>query len=66
MNLDKENVDFVDGIMCDIVILGLDSDVVTYTLDFFDVIFKMGEKFIKEGKMYIDIMDVDIMCMECM
>ena len=65
-NPDKENVDFVDGIMRDIATLGLDPDVVTYTSDSFDAILKMGEKLIKEGKMYIDTTDVDTMRTERM
>lgn len=65
-NPDKENVDFVDGIMRDIATLGLDQDVVTYTSDSFDAILAMGEKLIKEGKMYIDTTDVDTMRTERM
>jgi glutamyl-tRNA synthetase len=60
-NPDKENDDFVEGIMKDIATLGLDADVVTYTSDSFDAILEMGEKLIKEGKMYIDTTDVDTM-----
>ena len=65
-NPDKENNDFVDGIMQDIKTLGLDPDVVTYTSDSFDAILKMGEKLLKEGKMYIDTTDVDTMRSERM
>ena len=65
-NPDKENDDFVEGIMRDIKTLGLDPDVVTYTSDSFDAILAMGEKLIKEGKIYIDTTDVDTMRTERM
>ena len=65
-NPDKENDDFVEGIMKDIKTLGLDPDIVTYTSDSFDLIIEMGTKLIKEDKMYIDTTDVDTMRTERM
>lgn len=53
-NPSKEKDEFVDNILDDCKILGLDPDVITYTSDSFPRILEIGTKLIKEGQMYID------------
>ena len=60
-NPDKEKQDFVDNILKDCATLGLDYDKLTYTSDSFPQILKLGDKMMKEGKLYVDTTPVDKM-----
>ena len=60
-NPSKEKDEFVDNILRDCEILGLEPDMVTYTSDSFEQILDMGTRLIKEGKMYIDDTPIDKM-----
>ncbi|CAH1412031.1 unnamed protein product [Lactuca virosa] len=50
----KESNEFVDNILIDIGTLGIKFEKITYTSDYFPNLMEMAEKFIKEGKAYVD------------
>ncbi|CAH1412042.1 unnamed protein product [Lactuca virosa] len=50
----KESNEFVDNILRDIGTLGIKYEKITYTSDYFSNLMEMAEKFIKEGKAYVD------------
>ena len=60
-NPSKEKQDFVDNILKDCATLGLDYDKLTYTSDSFPQILKLGDKMMKEGKLYVDTASVEKM-----
>ena len=60
-NPDKEKQDFVDNILKDCATLGLDYDKLTYTSDSFPQLVKLGDKMMKEGKLYVDTTPVEKM-----
>ena len=53
-NPSKEKTEFVDAIKKDIEWLGFDWFEIHYASDFFDVIYNLAVKLIKDGKAYVD------------
>lgn len=58
-NPTKEDVEYTDAIMKDILWLGFKWDKVLYASDYFDVIHESAIKLIKLGKAYVDDMSAD-------
>eukprot|EP00239_Pterosperma_sp_CCMP1384_P010909 CAMPEP_0197860068 /NCGR_PEP_ID=MMETSP1438-20131217/35197_1 /TAXON_ID=1461541 /ORGANISM="Pterosperma sp., Strain CCMP1384" /LENGTH=720 /DNA_ID=CAMNT_0043476801 /DNA_START=19 /DNA_END=2181 /DNA_ORIENTATION=- len=65
-NPSKESDEFQQSIIEDLAKLGIVGDMVTHTSDHFDKLLEVGEKLIKEGKMYIDNTPVEQMRAERM
>ncbi|EZF70846.1 glutamate-tRNA ligase, partial [Trichophyton soudanense CBS 452.61] len=60
-NPSKENAEFQDSILHDLELLGITPDKVTYSSDYFDVMFDLCTKFISNGKAYADNTDKETM-----
>ncbi|RCH98775.1 hypothetical protein CU097_014712 [Rhizopus azygosporus] len=56
-NPSKEKTEFEESIKEDLALIGVDSSVVTHTSDYFDQMYEMAVKMIKEGKAYCDDTD---------
>lgn len=50
----KEKGEFVESILEDLKTLGITWSRLTYTTDYFDMMFDLIRKLIKEGKAYVD------------
>ncbi|KAF9300120.1 hypothetical protein BGZ74_008278 [Mortierella antarctica] len=53
-NPTKEKVEYEHSIKEDLLLIGIDSSVVSYTSDYFDTIYNYAIQLIKEGKAYAD------------
>ncbi|KAF9206558.1 hypothetical protein BGZ49_002227 [Haplosporangium sp. Z 27] len=53
-NPSKEKLEYEQAIREDLLLIGIDSSVVTYTSDYFDQIYQYAIQLIKEGKAYCD------------
>ncbi|RLV92503.1 Glutamate-tRNA ligase cytoplasmic [Spathaspora sp. JA1] len=53
-NPTKEKQEFQDSIIEDLALLGVKGDVVSYSSDYFDQMYELAVKMIKEGKAYCD------------
>lgn len=53
-NPSKEKVEFQDSIIADLATLGIKGDKITYSSDYFDQMYDLAIKLIKEGKAYCD------------
>ncbi|EMG47348.1 GUS1 Glutamate--tRNA ligase [Candida maltosa Xu316] len=53
-NPTKEKVEFQDSIIEDLKLLGIKGDKITYSSDYFDVMYDLAVKLIKDGKAYCD------------
>ncbi|KAF9281767.1 hypothetical protein BGZ68_006438 [Mortierella alpina] len=53
-NPTKEKAEYEHSIKEDLLLIGIDSSVVTYTSDYFDKIYEYALQLIKEGKAYCD------------
>ncbi|KAG9327404.1 hypothetical protein KVV02_005980 [Mortierella alpina] len=53
-NPTKEKAEYEHSIKEDLLLIGIDSSVVTYTSDYFDKIYQYALQLIKEGKAYCD------------
>lgn len=53
-NPSKEKVEFQDSIIEDLALLGIKGDQVTYSSDYFDQMYELALKMIKEGHAYCD------------
>jgi len=53
-NPSKEKVEFQDSIIEDLKLLGIEGDQTTYSSDYFDHMYDLAVKLIKEGKAYAD------------
>eukprot|EP01107_Rhizomastix_libera_P007585 TRINITY_DN22606_c0_g1_i1.p2 TRINITY_DN22606_c0_g1~~TRINITY_DN22606_c0_g1_i1.p2 ORF type:complete len:724 (-),score=241.23 TRINITY_DN22606_c0_g1_i1:107-2278(-) len=62
----KEKQEFVDSITADLKTMNVIPDQVSYTSDYFDLLLTYAEKFIKEGKAYVETADKDTMRKERM
>lgn len=60
-NPSKEKHQFVESILEDLNTLGVKYSRLTYTSDYFDVIFEYGRQLIKKNLAYVDNTDVDTM-----
>lgn len=60
-NPSKEKHEFVESIMEDLETLGIKHSRLTYTSDYFDIIFDYGRDLIKKGLAYVDNTDVETM-----
>ncbi|TPX63115.1 glutamate---tRNA ligase [Spizellomyces sp. 'palustris'] len=60
-NPSKEKSEFEESIKEDLLLIGVKGDVITYTSDSFDIIYKYAVDLIKLGKAYVDDTDVDTM-----
>lgn len=60
-NPSKQKHEFVESIMEDLETLGIKYSRLTYTSDYFDVIFDYGRDLIKKGLAYVDNTDVETM-----
>lgn len=54
-NPSKEKEEYVESILADLKLLGINTSTVSYTSDHFDTIFEYAEKILREGKAYIDM-----------
>ncbi|KAK2952806.1 putative Glutamate--tRNA ligase [Blattamonas nauphoetae] len=57
----KEKKEFEDAIIDDLKSIGFVPDMITYTSDYFPLIYDYGTKMLEMGKAYIDDLPVDIM-----
>jgi glutamyl-tRNA synthetase len=53
-NPSKEKTEFEDSIIEDLALLGVKGDVVSHSSDYFDIMYDLAVKMIKEGKAYCD------------
>ncbi|ODV85876.1 hypothetical protein CANARDRAFT_7239 [[Candida] arabinofermentans NRRL YB-2248] len=53
-NPSKEKIEFQDSILEDLLLLGIKGDKVTYSSDYFDQMYDLALKMIKEGTAYCD------------
>lgn len=60
-NPSKEKHEFVEAILEDLDTLGVKYSKLTYTSDYFDIIFEHGRDLIKRGLAYVDNTDVETM-----
>ncbi|EFR02332.1 glutamyl-tRNA synthetase [Nannizzia gypsea CBS 118893] len=60
-NPSKENAEFQDSILHDLQLLGITPDRVSYSSDYFDLMFDLCTKLISSGKAYADNTDKAIM-----
>lgn len=60
-NPSKEKDEYVDNILKDLEDLGIKSDKLTYTSDYFEQLLDMANALIKKGVVYADDTPVDIM-----
>lgn len=60
-NPSKEKEEFTDSILEDLELLGIKGDSLTYSSDYFDEMYALALKLIKEGKAYVDDTPVDQM-----
>ncbi|KAI9268783.1 tRNA synthetases class I, catalytic domain-containing protein [Sporodiniella umbellata] len=60
-NPSKEKTEFEESIKEDLALIGVDSSIVSHTSDYFDQMYELALKMIKEGKAYCD--DTDQMTM---
>lgn len=56
-NPSKEKSEFEESIKEDLALIGIDSSIVTHTSDYFDQIYELALKMLKEGKAYVDDTD---------
>ncbi|KAI9248794.1 tRNA synthetases class I, catalytic domain-containing protein [Phascolomyces articulosus] len=56
-NPSKEKTEYEESIKEDLALIGVDSSVVTHTSDYFDQMYDLALKMIKEGKAYVDNTD---------
>lgn len=60
-NPSKEKQEYQDAIIEDLALMGIKPDTVTYTSDYFDYLYDMCVRMIKEGHAYADDTDQDTM-----
>ncbi|KAK9465879.1 tRNA synthetases class I, catalytic domain-containing protein [Lipomyces arxii] len=60
-NPSKENVEFQDSILEDLELLGIKGDIITYSSDYFQLMYDYCIQMIKEGKAYADDTPVEQM-----
>ncbi|KAK4646013.1 hypothetical protein QC761_206610 [Podospora bellae-mahoneyi] len=60
-NPDKEKEEYQDAIIEDLAMMGIKCDTLTYTSDYFDYLYDMAIKMIKEGHAYADDTDQETM-----
>jgi len=60
-NPSKEKEEFTDSILEDIALLGIKPDVITYSSDYFDHMYDLALKMIKEGNAYCDDTQLELM-----
>lgn len=60
-NPSKEKHEFVEAIIQDLQTLGVKHSKLSYTSDYFDIIFQHGRQLIKKNLAYVDNTDVDTM-----
>ncbi|KAK0667026.1 tRNA synthetases class I, catalytic domain-containing protein [Cercophora samala] len=60
-NPDKEKEEYQDAIIEDLAMMGIKCDTLTYTSDYFDYLYEMAIKMIKEGHAYADDTDQETM-----
>lgn len=65
-NTDKSNQGFEDAILHDLELLGVKPDAVDYASDYFPGLLESAERFIREGKAYVDCTPLDEMRAERM
>ncbi len=59
-NPTKEDVEYVDSIMCDVRWLGFDwADKLFYASDYFERLYRYAEQLIQDGKAYVDGLTAD-------
>lgn len=56
----KEKQEFQDSILEDLQLLGIKPDRVTYTSDYFQQLYEIGQRMISEGNAYADDTDPDV------
>lgn len=56
-NPSKEKTEFEESIKEDLALIGVDSSVVTHTSDYFDQLYELALKLIKDGNAYVDDTD---------
>ncbi|KAI9496257.1 tRNA synthetases class I, catalytic domain-containing protein [Zychaea mexicana] len=56
-NPSKEKTEFEESIKEDLALIGVDSSIVTHTSDYFDEMYELALKIIKEGNAYVDDTD---------
>lgn len=60
-NPSKEKMEFEESIKEDLALIGVDSSVVSHTSDYFDQMYELAVKMIKDGKAYVDDTDQQTM-----
>ncbi|KAG0171116.1 hypothetical protein DFQ28_001573 [Apophysomyces sp. BC1034] len=65
-NPSKEKTEFEESIKEDLALIGVDSSIVSHTSDFFDQMYDLAIKIIKDGKAYVDDTDQENMRKERM
>ena len=60
-NPTKEKVEFQDSIIEDLELLGIKGDQITYSSDYFQTMYDLAVKMIKDGNAYCDDTPVDTM-----
>ena len=60
-NPDKEKEEYQDAIIEDLALMGIKPDVLSYTSDYFDYLYDMCVRLIKEGHAYADDTDQETM-----
>lgn len=56
-NPSKEKTEYEESIKEDLALIGVDSSIVTHTSDYFDQMYDLALKIIKEGNAYVDDTD---------
>ncbi|KAF7724901.1 hypothetical protein EC973_000560 [Apophysomyces ossiformis] len=65
-NPSKEKTEFEESIKEDLALIGVDSSIVSHTSDYFDQMYELALKIIKDGKAYVDNTDQETMRKERM
>lgn len=60
-NPSKEKVEYTDSILEDLELLGIKGDSLSFSSDYFDEMYELAVKLIKEGKAYADDTPVELM-----
>lgn len=63
-NPSKEKANFEESILCDLPRIGVKWDVRSHTSDHFDLLIKLCEQMLREGKAYVDNTDAETMRIE--
>ncbi|KAL1923911.1 uncharacterized protein VTP21DRAFT_6946 [Calcarisporiella thermophila] len=63
-NPSKEKVEFEESIKVDLALIGVDASNCSHTSDYFDQIYELALKLIKEGNAYVDDTDQETMQMQ--